>query len=108
MMKGKSTCIESDCDAFQKARSLILLEEDIDKMEEELSARYYQLGKCIYEIADCKGKEINSLVDRLVEAKLKLVSIKEQQICLICMAQNPKENAYCGKCGKILRRDSDE
>lgn len=107
-MDEKITGFDVDDETLKNAKDILSLEEDITKLGEVLSAKYYQLGKRVYEITEHESKEINSLVDRLVEAKIKLSNMKNQCVCLNCMAQNPKENAYCGKCGEILGRDNDE
>jgi len=89
-------------EAHEKVKQAVLLEEDITKLEEELTDKYYQLGKSIYELSDRKVAEINQLVDRLVETKIRLSNTKNSGICVYCMAENPKLNTYCGKCGKKL------
>ena len=99
-------------DASNKVRlaekQAVLLEEDLALLEAELSDRYYQLGKCVYEAADRRIEEIGRLVDRLVETRVKLSGVKEQTVCLSCLAPNPRDNAYCGKCGTRLEPPDDE
>ncbi|MDR2932475.1 MAG: hypothetical protein LBV27_05140 [Oscillospiraceae bacterium] len=83
-------------------KQAVLLEEDLLKLEKELENKYCQLGKNVYEAADHMVSEINDTVDRLVEAKIRLRDMREQNTCLSYLAANPKHNRFCGKCGRPL------
>lgn len=91
----------------EKAKQAELLEEDIVKLEQEISDKYYQLGKSVYEIADREVDEINHLVDRMIEIKQQLSDVKNQSICVHYMAKNPKSNRYCGGCGRKLQENGE-
>lgn len=86
----------------QTQKQALLLEEEQARLEQELDQKYYQLGREIYEAADRGVSEINALVDRLVETKLKLCKIREHRVCPYCLSQSPMEDQYCGKCGRRL------
>lgn len=86
-------------------KQAVHLEEDIAELEKELAEKYYTLGKGIYEIAESRVGEINELVDRLVDTKVRLAEVKRQQICPHCLAQNPADHLYCGKCGRKMEQE---
>ena len=100
---------EKSEDAKQEAKAeskqVFLLEDDLTVLEKELGDKYYQLGKYIYELSERRMDEIDRLVNRLVETKVKLSQLKRQCICAYCLGSNPKENKYCGICGKELEQE---
>ncbi len=104
--------MSKEIDQFEKFKNnkeaqkqAVLLESKIIKLEREIDEKYYQLGRSIYELADRKFDEIDRIVDNLVDAKVHLSQLQGHHMCVHCLAQNPIENHYCGKCGKKIERD---
>lgn len=85
-----------------RARQSLLLQQEMGQLEEELTQRYYELGRDVYEATERGVAEINRLVDRLVEAKVKYAALCEAVTCPACLTLNSCESVYCCKCGARL------
>jgi len=88
-------------------KQIVLLEEDLCVLETELHENYYRLGKTVYEHAERRIEEINGLVNRLVEAKIKLTKLRQERICAYCLHPNAAGSRFCGGCGKPLEQEEE-
>lgn len=50
-----------------------------------------------------KIKEINHVVDDLIDQKMQLKFTSELCTCFHCSASNPIDNNYCGNCGEKIK-----
>lgn len=85
-----------------RARQPLLLREEINRLEEELEDKYYQFGRDVYEATERGIAEINHLVDKLVDAKVRYSALTGGTACDKCLTLNPPENDFCSKCGTPL------
>lgn len=89
-----------------KIQSLTQRQEDIRRV---LVEKYCDVGKAILEKAEKEGREVNELVDELIEVKKELIKAKGQKRCTNCYQYNEMGSIYCSKCGaKLEKSDSDE
>lgn len=91
-----------------RSRQALLLEQELEELERQLTERYYQFGRDIYEAAERGVSEINRLVDRLVEAKVKHAALCREAQCPACLALNDGESIFCRQCGEKLPRQEPE
>ena len=84
------------------------LAREMEQTQELLLEKYIQLGKSIYEVADRSVDDINRLTDRLIDIKRNISMENGQTECTECLAMNPRENVYCGRCGSKLHRAGEE
>lgn len=91
-----------EAEAQKKAKQVILLEKKREQLAAQLNDCYLQLGREIYEITESKAKEMNVLLDELVETKIKLSQLEDLRLCFTCMTQHPANHHYCSNCGQKL------
>lgn len=54
-------------------------EEDIQSMKNELQQYYCEVGRAVLEIAEAGNKKVNNLVDRIIEAEIKLRELRKNE-----------------------------
>lgn len=86
----------------EKTAELTQLEEVLAKKEYELWALYCQMGKHILEIATAEQKNVDSLVDEIIEQRKKIGVVKHVVVCSKCMTHNTADSSYCRRCGALL------
>lgn len=83
-------------------------QEEIDaqgqlyRMERELLETYRDLGKRVLEMAEAEGARTNRLVDRIIEEKRRLMTLRGQRPCDGCGLYNEADSRYCRHCGHSL------
>lgn len=82
------------------------LKKKIAKTRAELDEEYYQLGKNVFESTDKANIKISTLIDQLIDYRIKLHDIKYVMNCSICGAENSHDNHYCQNCGKEINEKS--
>jgi septal ring factor EnvC (AmiA/AmiB activator) len=78
------------------------LERDLNKMETTLNEHYCNIGKQLLEMAEQEDREINNLVDKIIEIKKKIYELGEAIQCPNCLLVNSSESRYCSHCGNEL------
>ncbi|MDL2235088.1 zinc ribbon domain-containing protein [Christensenellaceae bacterium OttesenSCG-928-L17] len=78
------------------------LGKKIWKLECELLHRYTSIGKGILELAESEAREVNRLVDEIIEMRQQLSEAKGELECSACMAHNVADSKFCNRCGAAL------
>ncbi|MDO5346233.1 MAG: hypothetical protein Q4E91_10855 [Lachnospiraceae bacterium] len=78
------------------------LSQKLDHMEQELLEKYCDVGKFVLEKVEKENREIDQLVDQVIEVKKELARMKGEIRCPYCYQYNEPESIYCSKCGKKL------
>ena len=78
------------------------LEKSLGELEIELHDRYCQMGKSLMDLADSEGREIDKILDRIIDTKKKLSGIRREISCEQCFTLNEADNRYCKNCGAKL------
>jgi hypothetical protein len=86
----------------QKDEKVRRLEHDLDKMETTLNVHYCNIGKQLLEMAEREDKEINNLVDKIIETKKQLYELHQMVQCPSCLWKNRSDSRYCSYCGNEL------
>jgi hypothetical protein len=81
------------------------LEHDLNEMEATLVDRYCSLGKQLLEVAEREDREINQLVDQIIEARKQLSQLRQTVLCPVCCARNSNASQYCSHCGSKLQKE---
>lgn len=81
---------------------ILKIERELRKMEHNLYEKYCEVGKGILEKAEQESKNINSIVDQIIETRRKLVELKLEKNCPTCEAFNDHNSIYCKRCGARL------
>ena len=89
-------------DPKSHSREIEKLEQSLRRMEHDLQTHYQEMGKTILEVADQRQKEVNKLVDEMIEMQKKLSKARHEIECDACLAFNPLDARYCKRCGKKL------
>lgn len=84
------------------------LTKQLEHMEQELLEKYCDVGKFVLEKIEKENREIDQLVDRVIEVKKKLVKVKGEIRCPYCYQYNEPESIYCSRCGKKLEEEREE
>jgi predicted DNA-binding ribbon-helix-helix protein len=71
-------------------------------MESALSEHYCSLGKQMLEVAEREDREINQLVDQIIETRKQLSELQQTIQCPVCHSRNSKTSQYCSHCGNKL------
>lgn len=109
--KNKSGGIRVDTRNSRPAASQDLVgrtEQELHALEDELYAKYCEVGKAVLETAEMEGEKINNLVDRIVETKKRLLELRREKICTACLTGNDQNNRYCSRCGKKFEECREE
>ena len=77
-----------------------------DQKEQELQEKYCDVGESIMEKIEKENKEIDHMVDEVIQLKRKLVKAKGQIRCPNCHQYNEPGSSYCSSCGKKLERET--
>lgn len=92
----------------ERQQEIDRLTQQLDHMEQELLERYCDVGKYVLEKLEKENKEIDQLVDQVIEVKRKLVKVKGQIRCPNCYQYNEPDSVYCCKCGKKLEKEEED
>lgn len=84
------------------------LTQQLDHMEQELLEKYCDVGKFVLEKIEKENREIDQLVDQVIEVKKELVRVKGEIRCPYCYQYNEPESVYCNRCGKKLEEKKEE
>jgi hypothetical protein len=71
-------------------------------MEATLNEHYCNVGKQLLEMAEQEDREINNLVDKIIEIKKQLYELDRTVQCPSCLLMNSSESRYCSHCGNEL------
>ena len=94
--------IQSD---LKQAAEIRRLSQSLDEMEAALSEHYCDIGKSLLELAEKEDKEINRLVDQIIETRRRLTVLQKKVQCPDCLTYNSSDSRYCSHCGKNLYRE---
>lgn len=78
------------------------LEQSLSEMETKLNEHYCDIGKSLLELAEKEDKEINHLVDQIVETRRQITTLRKQVRCPSCLSYNNPDSRYCSHCGAKL------
>lgn len=90
----------------KKRQEIEYLTWQLDQKEQELQEKYCDVGKSIMEKIEKENKEIDHMVDEVIQLKRKLVKAKGQIRCPNCHQYNEPGSSYCSSCGKKLERET--
>lgn len=90
----------------KKRQEIEYLTRQLDQKEQELQEKYCDVGKSIMEKIEKENKEIDHMVDEVIQLKRKLVKAKGQIRCPNCHQYNEPGSSYCSSCGKKLERET--
>jgi thymidine phosphorylase len=93
-------------DELKSQQNVEQLEHTLREMESDLTERYCSIGKQVLEVAEREDKEINQLVDKIIEGKKKLSVLQETIQCPKCFSMNNHDNNYCSSCGEKLLKEN--
>ena len=79
------------------------LEPSLSEMEAALNEHYCDVGKSLLELAEKEDKEINQLVDQIIETRRQLTALQKQVRCPSCLSYNDSDSRYCNHCGTKLQ-----
>lgn len=79
------------------------LEESLREMEATLDEHYRDIGKSLLELAEKEDKEINQLVDQIIETRRQITKLQKLVQCPSCLSYNDRDNRYCSHCGTKLQ-----
>ena len=79
------------------------LEASLCEMEAALNEHYRDIGKSLLEFAEKEDREINQLVDQIIETRRQLTALQGQVLCPACLAYNDPVSRYCSRCGAKLQ-----
>lgn len=79
------------------------LEQSLGEMEAALNEHYCDIGKSLLELAEKEDKEINQLVDRIIETRRQITALQKKARCPVCLTYNSADSRYCSHCGKKLQ-----
>jgi uncharacterized paraquat-inducible protein A len=89
----------------QRAVDVSKLEHDLSEMETALTDRYCSVGKQLLEVAEREDREINQLVDRIIETRKQLSALQRSVQCRSCLSMNSSDSVYCSHCGAKLGKE---
>lgn len=95
----------------ERQQEIDRLTKQVDHMEQELLEKYCDVGKLVLERIEKENREIDQLVDQIIETKKELVRVKGEIRCPYCYQYNEPKSIYCNRCGKRLdeqRRNEDD
>lgn len=86
----------------EKQLKIQTLTQQIEHMDQTLRERYYNVGRVILERVEKENREIEQIVDQMIEMKKELVKMKGEVRCSNCFQYNEPGSCYCSRCGKKL------
>lgn len=84
------------------------LEQSLCAMETALNEHYCDIGKSLLELAEKEDKEINQLVDQIIETRRRIAALQKQVRCPGCLSYNDPDSRYCSHCGTKLQQRGNE
>lgn len=78
------------------------LERALNEKERELCCHYYEVAKALLAIAECKGDQIDRLVDEIIELRRQVALARGEQPCPRCTRFNEADSHYCRHCGQKI------
>lgn len=91
-----------------KEDSVTEIEARLNRLEHALQDKYSSIGKGVLALAERRNKEVNDLVDQIIETKTELSKIRGELSCGKCMSTNAPDSRFCKKCGAPLPQKNDE
>nr|WP_326184336.1 hypothetical protein [uncultured Oscillibacter sp.] len=79
------------------------LEQSLREMEAALNEHYRDVGKSLLELAEKEDKEINQLVDQIIETRRQITKLQKLVQCPGCLSYNDPDSRYCSHCGTKLQ-----
>lgn len=79
------------------------LTKSLSEMEAALNEHYCNVGKSLLELAEKEDKEINQLVDQIIETRRRIAVLQKQLQCPSCLSYNSPDSRYCNHCGTKLQ-----
>lgn len=98
----------SDRVSEEKRMEIDRLTHRLDHMERELLEKYCDVGKYVLEKLEKENREIDQLVDQVIEVKKELVRARGEIRCPNCYQYNAPDSIYCSKCGKKLEEKEED
>lgn len=92
----------SDRTSEEKRQKIDRLTRSLDQMEQELVEKYCDVGKYVLEKIEKENREIDRLVDQMIETKKELIKARGEIRCPACYQYNEPDSVYCSKCGQKL------
>lgn len=92
----------------EQAMEFQRLSASLCKMEAALNERYCDIGKSLLEFAEKEDKEINQLVDQIIETRRRIAALQKKIQCPDCLSYNHPDSRYCSHCGTKLRQKGTE
>lgn len=92
----------------EKRLEINRLTKQLNHMEQELLEKYCDVGKFVLEKVEKENREIDQLVDQVIEVKKELIRVKGEIRCPYCYQYNEPESIYCNRCGKRLEVKREE
>lgn len=90
---------------YEQDAEIQRLTQSLDELEAALSEHYCDIGKSLLELAEKEDKEINRLVDQIIETRRRLTVLQKKVQCPACLTYNSSDSRYCSHCGKNLYRE---
>lgn len=87
----------------ERAMEVQRLTKSLGEMEAALNEHYCDVGKSLLEFAEKEDKEINQLVDQIIETRRKIAALQKRVQCPDCLTYNSSDSRYCSHCGTKLR-----
>lgn len=81
------------------------LEQSLSEMEAQLNEHYCDIGKSLLELAEKEDKEINHLVDQIIETRKQISILQKQVRCPNCLSYNTPDSHFCSHCGMKLKKE---
>lgn len=78
------------------------LAKSLSEMEAALNEHYCDVGKSLLELAEKEDKEINQLVDQIIETRRRIAALQKKIQCPACLSYNSSDSRYCSHCGTKL------
>lgn len=80
------------------------LTQELNHMEKLLLEKYCDVGKFVLERIEKENREIDQLVDQVIEIKKELVRVKGEIQCPNCYQYNEPDSIYCKRCGQKITK----
>lgn len=87
----------------EQAMEIQRLTKSLGEMEAALNEHYCDVGKSLLELAEKEDKEINQLVDQIIETRRRIAALQKKIQCPDCLSHNSADSRYCSRCGTKLQ-----
>lgn len=89
----------------ERQQEIQRLTRQLDHMEQELMEKYCDVGKFVLEKIEKENREVDRLVDQVIQVKKELMKAKGEIQCSNCYQYNEPGSLYCNRCGEKLERE---